>query len=390
MGAGQGQVQQNGSQVAAFCGIGPSCREQATCCDNAERRNLKRVFQAYEIHTSLLGPSVLTVEQQKLVQTIVDQQCDGLVRGLEFNVNGTLRRVGLDTERMVLEVSGEGDFPLHKLDNVQMNATWSSYDTTLFFDLASSAHAKAAPIRAQSALPPLRFAFVDQESRLRFALTIRVLRCLSPQQALAAEVHRARQDTTQQRSSRRRSGEAEGRDEDQRANVASIPVPSAVAAGMAARRVEPACSRCGGQPAPCIARPCGCQMCEGCTKTVQELPAPWCVECSSRIGSVDRPQIPSPTRTRQSKKFSVGKALGSNRIPTLSAAAAGVSPSQPKAQDPEGAECVICISAPATMAFVPCGHKCVCAGCAKQLPKTQRRRCPQCRREATDIIKIFG
>ncbi len=41
---------------------------------------------------------------------------------------------------------------------------------------------------------------------------------------------------------------------------------------------------------------------------------------------------------------------------------------------PNGVECKVCLSTPAKVAFVPCGHVCCCEGCARQL-----NECPLCR-----------
>eukprot|EP00929_Paragymnodinium_shiwhaense_P003402 TRINITY_DN103898_c0_g1_i1.p1 TRINITY_DN103898_c0_g1~~TRINITY_DN103898_c0_g1_i1.p1 ORF type:complete len:224 (-),score=47.81 TRINITY_DN103898_c0_g1_i1:30-701(-) len=51
--------------------------------------------------------------------------------------------------------------------------------------------------------------------------------------------------------------------------------------------------------------------------------------------------------------------------------------------------CAICLSAPAEMAFVPCGHRCICQGCVELLSPRGRKRCPACRSRATDVIRIY-
>jgi hypothetical protein len=52
----------------------------------------------------------------------------------------------------------------------------------------------------------------------------------------------------------------------------------------------------------------------------------------------------------------------------------------------ESKECVVCLSSKRTHAFVPCGHMCVCNGCAVSI---QGRKCPICRKSSQQIIKIF-
>jgi outer membrane protein assembly factor BamB len=52
-------------------------------------------------------------------------------------------------------------------------------------------------------------------------------------------------------------------------------------------------------------------------------------------------------------------------------------------------ECCICLERTATdrlLAFVPCGHKCVCAGCADRL---ERKPCPICRKNAREVLRVY-
>ncbi len=50
-------------------------------------------------------------------------------------------------------------------------------------------------------------------------------------------------------------------------------------------------------------------------------------------------------------------------------------------------QCVICISAAATHAFLPCGHRSVCEQCAKKFKAGNP--CPICKKPIDDAIKIF-
>ena len=50
-------------------------------------------------------------------------------------------------------------------------------------------------------------------------------------------------------------------------------------------------------------------------------------------------------------------------------------------------ECVVCIRAPKTHAFVPCGHLCVCQSCVPMM--MIKKKCPICRQTATQVIKVF-
>lgn len=48
--------------------------------------------------------------------------------------------------------------------------------------------------------------------------------------------------------------------------------------------------------------------------------------------------------------------------------------------------CIICLDNLSSMAFVPCGHKHICKGCA---PKFKSNKCPVCRVPITGLIEIF-
>mmetsp|Transcript_3916 Transcript_3916/g.9878 ORF Transcript_3916/g.9878 Transcript_3916/m.9878 type:complete len:105 (-) Transcript_3916:117-431(-) len=54
-------------------------------------------------------------------------------------------------------------------------------------------------------------------------------------------------------------------------------------------------------------------------------------------------------------------------------------------------ECVICWKAAKTHAFIPCGHRELCANCVPKMLAEQgdSRRCPTCRQPFTDIKRIF-
>lgn len=53
----------------------------------------------------------------------------------------------------------------------------------------------------------------------------------------------------------------------------------------------------------------------------------------------------------------------------------------------KAAECCVCLSSPATVAIVPCGHKCLCEVC---LPRVKlRRKCPKCRGLIRDTLRVF-
>ena len=52
-------------------------------------------------------------------------------------------------------------------------------------------------------------------------------------------------------------------------------------------------------------------------------------------------------------------------------------------------ECCICLERIATdrlLAFVPCGHRCVCAGCSGRLV---RKPCPICRKKVREVMRVY-
>jgi cysteine-rich repeat protein len=52
-------------------------------------------------------------------------------------------------------------------------------------------------------------------------------------------------------------------------------------------------------------------------------------------------------------------------------------------------ECCVCLDEVKSHAFVPCGHLCVCAGCAESIMSSLKKECPSCRCPAAHVIKIF-
>lgn len=61
-----------------------------------------------------------------------------------------------------------------------------------------------------------------------------------------------------------------------------------------------------------------------------------------------------------------------------------------EAADIVPAECVVCLSSPASDIFAPCGHKATCGPCAKHLSGSSmplhRRRCPLCRERILAVV----
>ena len=52
-------------------------------------------------------------------------------------------------------------------------------------------------------------------------------------------------------------------------------------------------------------------------------------------------------------------------------------------------ECCVCWEQPKNCALYKCGHVCMCYSCAVGIKKSKDPLCPVCRREISDVIKIF-
>ena len=51
--------------------------------------------------------------------------------------------------------------------------------------------------------------------------------------------------------------------------------------------------------------------------------------------------------------------------------------------------CCVCLTAAQTHAFMPCGHRCVCATCAELVMDTESPACVLCRQAARECVQIF-
>jgi len=60
----------------------------------------------------------------------------------------------------------------------------------------------------------------------------------------------------------------------------------------------------------------------------------------------------------------------------------------PNEHDADRNVCVVCMDAPVTHAFLPCGHRCVCESDANTLMAGDKA-CPLCRTQATYIHRIY-
>jgi hypothetical protein len=67
----------------------------------------------------------------------------------------------------------------------------------------------------------------------------------------------------------------------------------------------------------------------------------------------------------------------------------GVPPAAP-APLAEEELCVMCLDARKDHIILPCGHQCVCKGCAEQLTRTKTPTCPLCRRAIRETTRVFS
>lgn len=56
---------------------------------------------------------------------------------------------------------------------------------------------------------------------------------------------------------------------------------------------------------------------------------------------------------------------------------------------PDGQLCVICLMRRRRSVFIPCGHLVCCQGCAISVEGEVSPKCPVCRQEIRDSVRIF-
>lgn len=70
--------------------------------------------------------------------------------------------------------------------------------------------------------------------------------------------------------------------------------------------------------------------------------------------------------------------------------AAGAPPDSADASATAASVCVVCLDDVSTIAFIPCGHMCVCGHCAIAVQRNrQQALCPVCRAQSTGTMRIF-
>lgn len=370
----------------ASCSIGSSCRERVLICiEPAEQKILERICEAYQ---ASIGLPALSAEEQQLADRVVMKQREVLAAGVTLVANGRKRLVTVNADRMSLAVEGEGEFSLQRLNLVQPQPSWTSFHLDVQFALARPKGQLGSHRR-------LLFEFDTLQSRLHFLLTVKVLQAQAVAGEASAEAEQRGGSPSQRGSAARRRGSrtssatremataqepigararrrrtTAGQEDANRGEVTSprpdqeaAPTRTVAPSPTPATPQGPPCSRCGTAAAVCIASPCGCSMCRICALVVQGFPTPWCSGCASRVEALDAlPGSRTPPGPLGRGRHDAGRE----------------------------SECVVCLAELAVLAFVPCGHRCVCPACAERLPMEARRRCPQCRGEADALIRIYG
>lgn len=56
---------------------------------------------------------------------------------------------------------------------------------------------------------------------------------------------------------------------------------------------------------------------------------------------------------------------------------------------PDGELCVVCLLRRRRAAFIYCGHRVCCVGCAQRVEQGPNPRCPVCRQSVNSIVRVF-
>ena len=56
---------------------------------------------------------------------------------------------------------------------------------------------------------------------------------------------------------------------------------------------------------------------------------------------------------------------------------------------PRGTTCAICLEAPQTHVFLPCGHVCACQQCSSKVMARRKKKCPICNQIAEKTAELF-
>jgi len=294
-------------------------------------------------------------------------------------VDGENRRVVLGDDWSALEIYGRGEFPLHKLSSIQLETVWTSFDATLVFEGESGGGNDEAPHQ------PLHFRFAQFDVRVRFILTAKVLRNLAkrlqqrtsrkgPSQHSHLPTNRGgarRQHQQQQQQQQRRQPQQRSSQSPENGGRPSRQNQTFQAEASAAGPREDPPPRAAQQehlPTKGVVLSPGVAVRFSGLKSMPAL--------NGNLGVCERLDDDTGRWHVRMRASDEVKSVKPENLVAL-------------ANHEEESTCIICLSSLASMAFVPCGHRCLCPTCAEELTGDLRRRCPQCRQPSNSIIRIF-
>lgn len=377
-------------------------------------------------------PTPLNLEERDKLDKAVLEQCNCLEVGQEFNVNGASRRMwlseswnGIWIEEADQAPSPALSYTFAVLRSVQLQSAVEVLAVVLVFD--------PSPGRDAGAPQPatLHLSFSRRVDMLRFALTMRALRSLATRSAprrrklskrkgsknpppppelvqvlsdpspvnVPASGSRDEMDTFPRQRSPSSSTQAMVKskppeeEEERESHVSAMATTVQQASELGELREQLAAARLALEASDHTVaamlrgdsdvEPSGCQ-----------TPPP--TKPKKRGSPPLRPKLDRPKKSPErpalhKRRFSEPNAFFHTwpETPDHAAHATGTAASlSPRGGDAHA--CIICMSSPSCMAFVPCGHRCLCITCGRERAGELRGACPQCRAEFTGIIQIYG
>lgn len=411
------------------CGVGPDCRERAPWNGaDADHKLFARAFEAFAMMHAAPLPNAPTsrhlktwveavVENQcklmspqpsdeakSLLQAGVVSQCEALSHGSRYRINGAERRVALSADWKVLTIDDGQLLPLAYLISIQLDTTWQSFDAIFVFVLQNS----------ETSTYTISF---DQVGiRIRFALSIKVLRLVGKKRRSRVSKDMAlegigifkRQVTPDTPPSKARSSGDSPQSKGRSSGNPTLEASGGRTSSKGSRPTSPS-NVCpdsqtsdertpskgfraatgfpqdeddhdsdGTADASCSgAMPTnqGLDLCVGAQVFIHGLQ-----DAAALNGDCGVCQYRDIRNQRWHVKLKTGemKSIRKENLAVIDTSSQF-----------DSIPCVICLDARAEMAFIPCGHQCVCRACAESHATAPLDRCPQCRQVSTNLVRIF-
>jgi len=96
--------------------------------------------------------------------------------------------------------------------------------------------------------------------------------------------------------------------------------------------------------------------------------------------------VPGPCRVKASELMLMCEGINEAIEKRLQSAPETIADANPDEPTDYNVDCVVCLDAIATRAFLPCGHKCVCGICS---PRFNGSSCPICKTQIKRIVRIY-